>query len=377
MTKIMLIAGEPSGDALGGKVVGALKKLDPAAECFGIGGVKMADAGCDILFDANLIAVMGFVEVVKHFPIIKRAWHIALTALTLRKPDVLILIDYPGFNLPMARWAKTNGYKVVWYISPQVWAWKEKRVKALKKYVDRMLCILPFEKAFYKKWNFEVDYVGHPLIDEIKKELSKEIKLEIKSPLQYSGIIALLPGSRKQEITKKLPIMLQVAASMPAYQFVVAKAPGIDDSFYNLFLKNYSNVTSVRDKTYDLLKVSVAAIVTSGTATLETALFKVPQVVCYKGNPISYFIAKKIINIKYISLVNLILDKPVIKELIQHDMNVVNIKMELENILNNASTRDRIKKDYEQLWDVLSNEENASAKAAKIIVHIASSSSSQ
>ena len=245
------------------------------------------------------------------------------------KPDILILIDYPGFNIRIAEWAKKEGIKTVYYISPQIWAWKENRVHTIKKYVDKMIVILPFEKDFYSKWDYKVEYVGHPLV-EVIEDFKKQHQQQSASPKK---IIALLPGSRKQEIKIKLPVMLEVSKAFPEYEFVVAKAPGQDDSFYEPFLAPYNNVSALGGKTYELLNNASAALVTSGTATLETALFGVPEVVCYKGNTISYQIAKRVIKVKYISLVNLIMNKPVVKELIQHEMTTENCIKELKDLL--------------------------------------------
>jgi lipid-A-disaccharide synthase len=273
----------------------------------------------------------------------------------------------------IAEWAKQQTfqtYKVVFYISPQVWAWKEGRVKKMKQYIDKMLVILPFEKEYFKKrWNWDVEYVGHPLvqvIDNYKAEHSK-ISLSIYNERSTSNIVALLPGSRKQEILKKLPIMLQISKSFPQCHFVVAKAPGQEDSFYDDILKEYNNVSSVRNETYKLLLNAKAALVTSGTATLETALFGVPEVVCYKGSSISYQIAKRLINVKYISLVNLIMNKLVVKELIQNELTPQNLEKELSEILTDEKRLIEIKKDYDALKSLLSEGGNASAKAAKSI----------
>lgn len=325
---------------------------------------------------------MGFVEVIKNLPIILRNIKFCKEDIAAYEPDVLVLIDYPGFNLRIAEWAHKQGYKVVYYISPQVWAWKENRVKQMKKCIDLLLCILPFEKNYYKtKWNWEVEYVGHPLVEvvERKKKLTDDSLLltgentETLSTVNYqlsTNIIALLPGSRKQEIAKKLPIMLSVASHFPEYTFVVAKAPGLEDEFYTPFLDTATNVTSVRNQTYDLLMKADAALVTSGTATLETALFGVPEVVCYKGNSISYQIAKRLINIKYISLVNLIMDKQVVKELIQQELTTENLVTELALILNNPSHRQKILADYSTLTHLLTEGGNASEQAAKKIIEL-------
>jgi lipid-A-disaccharide synthase len=245
-----------------------------------------------------------------------------------------------------------------------VWAWKENRVKSMKQCIDKMIVILPFEKDYFKnKWNWDVEYVGHPLVEVIESE-----KLKVKSEkLSDKEVVALLPGSRKQEILKKLPVMLEVSKTFSSYQFIVAKAPGIDESFYNDLLNGYSNVSSVSGKTYDLLMQSNAALVTSGTATLETALFGVPEVVCYKGSFLSYEIGRRLVRIKYISLVNLIMNKLVVKELIQHAMNTKNLQHELYELLTNEARISQLKKDYADLKGLLSEKGNASAKAAQLI----------
>ena len=277
-----------------------------------------------------------------------------------------MLIYYPGFNLRIARWAKEQGIKVIYYISPQVWAWKEGRVKMMKECIDKMLVILPFEKDYYKnKWNWEVEYVGHPLVEVINSQRSpdKSEKLSDKS------IVALLPGSRKQEIMKKMPVMLEVSRSFPALQFIVAKAPGVEESFYDELLKSYGNVSYVSNQTYNLLMQAEAALVTSGTATLETALFGVPEVVCYKGSYLSYQIGKRLVKVKFISLVNLIMDKLVVKELIQDDMTVENLEHELNELLTNKERQTQLRSDYAALKRLLSEGGNASAKAAHSIVH--------
>jgi len=333
-----IIAGEASGDLHGSNLIKELRLLDSMADIRCWGGNKMEAAGAILVKHYKELAFMGFAEVIKNLPTIFKNLDFCKKDIFAYKPDALILIDYPGFNLRIAAWAKQRGIRVIYYISPQVWAWKESRVKGIKKSVDKMLVILPFEKEFYKKWNYEVEYVGHPLvqvIDEFKLQYFNEASVYKAASFPNNGvnIIALLPGSRKQEILKKLPVMLQVAANFPLYHFVVAKAPGLEESFYNDLLAPYKNVSSVVNKTYELLSQSKAALVTSGTATLETALFEVPEVVCYKGSAISYQIARWLIRIKYICLVNLIMDREVVKELIQHNLTVKNITTELTSIL--------------------------------------------
>lgn len=369
--KYYLISGEASGDLHGSNLIKALKKQDPSAEIRCWGGDLMQNAGGTLVKHYRDLAFMGFTEVVMNLPTIIRNIKFCKTDIKQWQPDVLVLIDYPGFNLRIASWAKQEGFKVAYYISPQVWAWKENRVKQMKQCIDKMLCILPFEKNYYKnKWNWDVEYVGHPLVEVIEQKTKDAEK--ISDPNQHKNIIALLPGSRKQEIAKKLPIMLSVASHFPDYEFVVAKAPGLDDHFYQPFLSTAPNVSSISNQTYDLLLKSKAALVTSGTATLETALLKVPEVVCYKGSNISYQIAKRLISIKYISLVNLIMDKLVVKELIQHELNTENLVTELSLILNDDQYRQKILSDYQALWQVLSEGGNASQLAAREIWLLAS-----
>ncbi|QEC66307.1 lipid-A-disaccharide synthase [Panacibacter ginsenosidivorans] len=364
--KYYIIAGEASGDLHGSNLIKELKHLDNAANIHCWGGDLMQAAGGTLIKHYRDLAFMGFAEVVMNLRTIMNNLKFCKQDIEQFQPDVLVLIDYPGFNLRIAEWAKQKGFKVVFYISPQVWAWKEGRVKKMKQCIDKMLVILPFEKDYYKnKWNWDVEYVGHPLVEVIDSFIESQ---NSKPKTQNSKpVVALLPGSRKQEILKKLPIMLEVAKHFPDYEFVVAKAPGQEDTFYEPLLQPYSNVSSVRNETYKLLTQSTAALVTSGTATLETALFGVPEVVCYKGSNISYQIAKRLISIKYISLVNLIMDKPVVKELIQNDLTIKNLTAELSLILTDQKRIAEIKKDYADLKHLLSQGGNASAKAAKSI----------
>ena len=369
--KYYIIAGEASGDLHGSNLIKELKKQDASIEIRCWGGDKMQKAGGDLVKHYSELAFMGFAEVFMNLRTIFRNLAFCKEDILQYNPDALILIDYPGFNLRIAKWAKLayrsgrqQGLKIIYYISPQVWAWKENRVKSMKQCIDKMLVILPFEKDYYKnKWDWDVEYVGHPLIEVIENHKM----LDFHTPLSDKSIIALLPGSRKQEILKKLPIMLEVSKSFPAYQFIVAKAPGASEEFYNELLKDYSNVSYVTNKTYDLLMQSKAALVTSGTATLETALFKVPEVVCYKGSYLSYQIGKRLINIKYISLVNLIMDKLVVKELIQNNFTVNAVKKELQELLTNEIRKEELQKDYAALTQILSEGGNASQKAATII----------
>ena len=365
--KYYIIAGEASGDLHGSNLIKELKKLDAEADVRAWGGDKMQAQGAKVVKHYKELAFMGFVEVIKHLPTIFKNLKFCKQDILNYQPDVLILIDYPGFNLQLVKWAKENGIKIIFYISPQVWAWKEGRVHLIKKYVDKLLVILPFEKDFYKKYNYEVAYVGHPLV-EVIEEFKQNYQLATGNRQQAtSNTIALLPGSRKQEIKRKLPVMLATTKHFPEYNFIVARAPGITDEFYHTFLSSYKNVKTISDQTYSILMQSKAALVTSGTATLETALFGVPEIVCYKADEISYQIAKRLINLNFISLVNLIMNKEVVKELIQHNLTVENLKYELHELLTNETRIRQIKDAFSDLKNLLSQGGNASANAAKII----------
>ncbi|MDY0089648.1 MAG: lipid-A-disaccharide synthase [Flavobacteriaceae bacterium] len=365
--KYYIIAGEASGDLHGSNLIKALKKEDAKADIRFWGGDLMESAGGVLVKHYRDLAFMGFVEVLMNLRTIFKNIKFCKQDIEKFNPDVIIFIDYPGFNMRIAKWAKQKGIPTHYYISPQIWAWKENRIKDIKRDVDKMYVILPFEKDFYeKKHNFPVEFVGHPLIDAIqsRNNISREDFIK-ENNLDSKPIIALLPGSRKQEISKMLEIMLSVSDDFSDYQFVIAGAPSQEYSFYQTFLKK-KNVHFVSNKTYDLLSNSYAALVTSGTATLETALFKIPEVVCYKGNRISYEIAKRIITLKYISLVNLIMDKEVVKELIQNELNTKNLKTELQKLLN-PEYRKNLLHEYDLLEEKLGGI-GASEKAARLIV---------
>ncbi len=364
--KYYLIAGEASGDLHASNLMKALKQQDPKADFRFWGGDLMQKEGGELVKHYRDLAFMGFVEVLFNLRTIFKNIKFCKKDISAYQPDVIIFIDYPGFNFRIAEWARKEGFKTHYYISPQIWAWKENRIKAIKRDVDEMYVILPFEKDFYeKKHEFPVHFVGHPLLDAIenRKDISFE-EFTQQHNLTPQPIIALLPGSRKQEITKMLSTMLQLTKDFSDYQFVIAGAPSQDKEFYEPFLKK-SNVSLLMNKTYDLLSVSTAALVTSGTATLETALFNVPEVVCYKGSTISYEIAKRVINLDYISLVNLIMDKEVVKELIQHDFNVKKLKAELSKILDEKH-REQLFKDYQLLRQKLGGT-GASQNTAQLI----------
>lgn len=369
--KYYIIAGEASGDLHGSNLIKAIKAIDENAVVHAWGGDLMEAAGAKLVKHFRDLAFMGFAEVIRHLPTILGNLKFCKKDILVFAPDVIVLIDYPGFNLRIAKWAKQKHFKVAYYISPQVWAWKENRVPAMKKNIDRMMVILPFEKEYFKnKWKWDVDYVGHPLVEVVDAFYANEQYEKLNEGFS-KPVISLLPGSRKQEISKKLPIMLEASKSFPGYHFIVAKAPGIDDALYESLTSNYSNVTAVKNKTYALLSIASASLTTSGTATLETALFGVPEVVCYKGSPVSYLIAKKLVKIKFISLVNLIMDKEVVKELIQDELTPQNIILELKKILDNKATLSTMKKDYQALKNILSAGGHASSNAAKIIVALA------
>jgi len=365
--KYYIIAGEASGDLHGSNLMKALYEEDPSAEIRFWGGDLMQKAGGTLVKHYRELAFMGFAEVLMNLRTILRNIDFCKNDIEQFNPDAIVFIDYPGFNMRIAKWAKPLGYKTYYYISPQIWAWKENRIKAIRRDVDKMYVILPFEKDFYEgKHNYKVEFVGHPLIDAIhNREKTDAAKFKSQNNLDERPVIALLPGSRKQEISKMLSVMLSVVDDFPDYQFVIAGAPAQDFHFYEQFLAS-KNVHFVSNKTYDLLSVATAALVTSGTATLETALFKVPEVVCYKGSWASYQIAKRVITLKYISLVNLIMDKPVVTELIQDELNPKNLKAELQKLLE-PRNRSRIMADYDDLETKLGGV-GASKKTAKLIV---------
>jgi len=384
-----LIAGEASGDLHAANLMKALQQEDGTATFRYWGGDLMEARGGHLVKHYKELAFMGFWEVVKNLRTISKNLDFCKKDIAANPPDVLILIDYSGFNLRIAQWAKTIGLKVFYYISPQVWASRQSRVKKIKKYVDKLFVILPFEKDFYQQFGVEVDFVGHPLLDAIEEFQHSTVNpapaplQKRKTPYQYDNqvlniefptvakpIVALLPGSRQQEITVVLKIMLPLVNQFPDYQFIIAVAPAIPLSFYEEIITQSgiakNTLLLVRDQTYHLLNQSKAAIVTSGTATLETALFEVPQVVCYKGNWLTYQIAKRIIKVPYISLVNLIANRPLVKELIQNDLTVANLKEALAYILSDQKIKE-LKIAYQQIKKQL-GDVGASKRAAKLMI---------
>lgn len=350
-----IIAGEASGDLHASNLMRAMLEEDAECSFRFWGGDEMSQVGGVCVKHIRDLAFMGFAEVLMNLRTILGNLKFCKNDILLHLPDALILVDYPGFNLRIAEWAHEQGIKVIYYISPQVWAWKQNRVRTIKRVVDEMYVILPFEKEFYKKFDFDVTYVGHPLLDAIQsyRSAATENSFIERNNLSGKPIIAVLPGSRKQEVRKKLPIMLEAVSQLEHYQVVVAGAPSLDASFYAPFLQGYSNVHIVHSQTYDLLSNSEAAVVTSGTATLETALFEVPEVVCYIGSPLSYLIARQLIKIRYISLVNLIMDREVVRELIQKECNPKAIREELSKLVKGGTKRGQMLDDYRKLKEIL------------------------
>jgi len=349
--KYFIIAGEQSGDLHGSNLIRELIVADKNAEIVCWGGDLMEEAGARLLVHYKKMAFMGFVSVVKNLGEISKNLDLCKRHITDYNPDVLIFIDYPGFNLRIAEFAKNAGYKTFYYISPKLWAWNEGRVKKVKKYIDRMYIIFPFEVEFYKRFGVEVEYRGNPLVDETEKRLfgfpSKPEMCKLLGS-EDKPVIALLAGSRKHEIDLVLPQMLNIVKYLPEYQFILAGVKNIPDEFYNKIIGDHP-VKLIKEKTYEILYSSEAALVTSGTATLEAALHGAPQVVCYKGDFISMIIAWMVIKVKYISLVNLIMDREVVKELIQYDLTKDKILKELKGILKGGDKREKLLSDYEEL----------------------------
>lgn len=366
--KLYFIAGEASGDLHGSNLFRALLQINPHLEARAWGGDLMEAAGAQVVKHYRDLAFMGFVEVARNLRTILRNLAWCKADILAFQPQAIVLIDYPGFNLRIARWAKAQGFRVIYYISPQIWAWHRSRVHTIKAAVDQMLTILPFERDFYARYDYAAEFVGHPLLDVVDDYVaSTEFRAEHQ--LDERPILALLPGSRRQEIANMLPVMLTAAAKFPAFQVVVGGAPGISPEFYQPFLARIpaqQKFTLVHGQTYALLAQAKAALVTSGTATLETALFRVPQVVVYRGNPLSYWIARRLVQVPYISLVNLIADEPLVQELIQEQLHPTNLQRALEHILQPTET-ERLQAGYTRLRQRLGHH-GASARAAQFIL---------
>lgn len=379
--KYYIVAGESSGDLHASNLIKAIREKDPEAQVRGCGGDLMRNAGAELLMHYKEMAFMGFWEVFVNLSKVLGNIKRCKTDILEWNPDVLVLVDYPGFNLRIAQFAKERHIKVVYYISPQIWAWKKGRIKQIKRDVDEMMVILPFEKDFYAKNGMEVHYVGHPLLDAVSRDLPNRPDVQQfreNNHLDDKEIIALLPGSRKQEINAILPQMLKMVELFPQYQFVLSTVSWLPKSLYDKHLETLrttslqnKNVHTVCDQTYALLANAKAAIVASGTATLETAMIGTPQVVCYAGSEISYLIAKHLISgINYISLPNLIMDAPVVTELIQHDYNTERLQKELRLITEDDSHISAMKAQYQELYTRLGNG-SASRKAAEVVVQTA------
>lgn len=363
-----IIAGEASGDLHAANLMKELKKKDPDAHFRVWGGDRMEQQGATLVKHINELAFMGFVEVLMNIRTIIGNLKLCKKDILDYQPHAVILIDYPGFNLRIARFCKQNNIRTIYYISPQVWAWNKSRVKNIRRDVDKMLVILPFEKEFYAKYDYDVDFTGHPLLDALEQpDQIAESDDYVKSVASESRkIIALLPGSRKQEILRMLPVMGAVAKNFPNYQFVVAGTSAHKEAFYKKLLPGKIDIPVVYGQTYHLLRHAEAALVTSGTATLETALIGTPQVVCYRAGSLSYYIAKRLVDIKYISLVNLIMDKEVVRELIQSDFNIQALSAALKNLTESSEIRKNMMADYDTLRQKLGGS-GASAVAASLV----------
>lgn len=365
--KIYLIAGEASGDLHGSNLVKALMQQRPDTTCRAWGGDLMQQAGCTLVRHYRDLAFMGFVEVLANLRTILGNIRFCKSDILDFQPDVVVLIDYPGFNLRIAKWlrkAVNNGQlkcKIIYYIAPQIWAWHTSRVHDIRRDIDEVLVILPFEQAFYEQYGVAARFVGHPLLDVIPSSEGRAF--------HTSRTIALLPGSRRQELRRILPAMLSVVKYFPDYQFVIAASPALPESFYADLAAGYPRVKVVSGQTYSVLKNADAALVKSGTSTLEAALIGTPEVVCYAGNPLSYSIAKRLVNIKWISLVNLIADAPVVQELIQSDLNEQRLRAELTRILQPEQAA-ALRKEYQHIRTLL-GESGASRRAAEHILQTA------
>jgi lipid-A-disaccharide synthase len=365
--KLYIVSGEASGDLHGSNVMKELYAQEPDLNIRFWGGDKMQAVGGTMAKHIRELAFMGFVEVLKNLPTILKNIRFCKKDILDFKPDAILLIDYPGFNMRIAEWAKKNNIKVYYYISPTVWAWKENRVHKIRRDVYKLFCILPFEEAFYEKYHYDVEYVGHPLLDEIEQyQLLPKQELKIPVLEEEKPIIAMLPGSRKQELRTKLPVMLPLVDLFPQYRFVIAGAPNMDLEIYKELIGS-KKVEVVYGQTYPLLQQSEAAVVTSGTATLETGLFEIPQVVCYIGNAISYQIAKRLVKVKYISLVNLILDKESVTELIQDECTTERLAEELRAVIEGGKKRQQVLEDYTRLKNML-GKGGASKKVAQLVL---------
>lgn len=360
--KYFIVAGEKSGDLHGGNLIQQLRKLDNEAvfKCFG--GDEMEKAGGEILVHFKELAFMGFLEVIQNLNKISRLLSKCKTEIRNWNPDIVILIDYPGFNLKIAKFTNGLGVKVHYYISPKIWAWNRKRVYSIKRYVDKVYSILPFEKRFYKDYDYEIEYVGNPLVERIS---AYQFDDSLVGKHKGQNCVAILPGSRNQEVNSMSAVLRDLVVEYPGVRFLICAVSSLPDRLYNRF-NNFENVEIIWDQPYDVLKVSRVAIVNSGTATLETALLEIPQIVCYRTSFLTYQVAKRLVKVKYISLVNLIADKPIVKELIQNDFNIPSLKTHLDVLLNSEESRSKMMNEYGKLKAQLGNFETSEIVAEKI-----------
>lgn len=364
--KYYIIAGEASGDLHAANLIKALKQKDPEAQIRAWGGDLMQAVGAEIVKHYRELAFMGLVEVIRHLGTILKNISFCKADIRAFQPDVILFVDYPGFNMRIAKWAHQQGFRTAYYISPTVWAWKENRVHHINKYVDEMMVILPFEKPFYAKYNYPVHYVGHPLVEVMEAELQRPSLLS-----KEKKVLALLPGSRTQEIKKLLPLMLEVAATMPDYKVLIAQAPAQDEALYAALINGNRSVSLIKGKTYEILKIADAAIVASGTATLEAALLGVPQVVVYKTSPLTFKIVKAMAKIEYVALPNIILGKLSVVELLQDDFTLPALQKAVADITVNKDNIDRMQTDYSKVWHMLAHDGKASENAAGIVYELA------
>jgi len=366
--KLYIIAGEASGDLHGSNLIKAMRAQEPTLNIRAWGGDLMQAQGADVVKHYRDLAFMGFYEVIINLRTIMRNFQFCEKDIADFQPDALILIDYPGFNLRMAKWANARKIPVLYYIAPQVWAWKEKRIHAMRKHINHLFVVLPFEKEYFEKRDMPVTFVGHPLLDQISESLESAEEFRQRNGLSAQPIIALLPGSRKQEIRAMLPMMLQMIHRFPHHQFVIAGAPSQHADFYASIISN-NHAPVLFGQTSEILRHASAGLITSGTATLEAGIYRVPQVVCYKGSVISYMIAKRLVKIRYISLVNLILNRAVVKELIQNEFNLTRLESELQALLIDENNRARIQRDYDELNTILGGA-GASLRTANAMLKI-------
>ncbi|RQV94415.1 lipid-A-disaccharide synthase [bacterium] len=368
---ILIIAGESSGDIHGSGLIREIKKKNPAIACFGIGGDRMAEAGFDIVYHVSGMSFLGFIEVLKHLPFIRRVFRRMTRLLKEKNPSLVLLIDYPGFNLRFAKAAKNRGIPVLYYISPQVWAWGEKRVKKMARLIDRMIVIFPFEEDIYKKEGMDVQYVGHPLKDVVKPSLPKERFFKDLGMDPQHPTIGLLPGSRRQEVDHLLPEMLKACHGLqrkiPHLQLIVGLAPTLSDEVYRPLMKETDHIQMVRNRTYDVMAYADMVLVASGTATLETAILGTPMVILYKMSSLSYWIGRLLVKVKQIGLVNIVAGKSVVPELIQGEVRAEKIAKEAMDIMSNRQRREKMKKDLKEVSHIL-GEKGASERAAKSVI---------